>query len=199
MRMPFSVSERLPVAGLSCLLLAAALAGCASKNPLMDDEPVIAKGNPEKPAELQLKMSTVARSPTEVTPAAGTQIEKPGIVRRWLGFLSPYRVDIQQGNFVTKEMVDQLRESMGRPEGVTREQVRFVLGTPLLTDIFHANQWDYVFRLQKKNGEIIASHVTAFFKDGRLVRIDGGDLPTEQEYLAYISGSEPGAKSPDKK
>lgn len=95
-------------------------------------------------------------------------------------------------------MVAQLNEGMQRPEGVTREQVRFVLGTPLLTDIFHADRWDYVFRLQKRSGEVISSRVTVFFKDNRLARIDSGELPTEQEYLAFIAGDAPAASSKTK-
>ena len=91
-------------------------------------------------------------------------------------------------------MMAQIKEGMKRPEGVSREQVRFALGTPLLTDIFHADRWDYVFRLQKGNGDLIASHVSLFFKDNKLVRFDGSVLPTEKEYLALIAGATPAAK-----
>jgi outer membrane protein assembly factor BamE len=87
---------------------------------------------------------------------------------------------------------------MQRPEGVTREQVRFVLGTPLLTDIFHADRWDYVFRLQKKSGAVISSRVTVIFEGNRVARIDSGELPTEQEYLAFIAGDTPTAASNSK-
>jgi outer membrane protein assembly factor BamE len=204
MRLLFSTSERLPAAGLLCLALAVSMAGCASRNPLMDDEPMVLKTNKDNPPELPLKLSTktnpaaINNEPTLPVTASDTQISKPTTLRRFLGIFAPYRVDVQQGNFVTREMVDQLREGMLRPEGVTRDQVRFVLGTPLLTDVFHSNRWDYVFRLQKKNGEIISSHVTALFDGDKLQKIEGGDLPTEQEYLAFISGSTPGAKT-DKK
>lgn len=92
-------------------------------------------------------------------------------------------------------MVEQLKEGMQRPEGVTREQVRFVLGTPLLTSVFHDNRWDYVFRLQKRSGEVISSRVTVFFDNNRLARIDGGNLPTEQEYLALIEDTTSGSAS----
>ena len=88
-------------------------------------------------------------------------------------------------------MVAQLKEGMQRPEGVTREQVKFVLGTPLLTDIFHADRWDYVFRLKKRTGEVLSSRVTVLFKDNRLADIEGDVLPTEEEYLAFIAGSKP--------
>ncbi len=72
-------------------------------------------------------------------------------------------------------------------EGMTQDQVRFVLGTPLLNDLFHAERWDYPFRLQKANGEIITSHVVVFFKDKKVTRFEGGNLPTEKDYLARIA------------
>lgn len=106
------------------------------------------------------------------------------------GFLRPYRIDIQQGNFVSREMVAQLRP------GLTRDQVRFVLGTPLLTDMFHTNRWDYDFRLAKGNGEIMTSRVTVFFKDDLLDHVQGGqDLPTESEYLTLITDAKVGSKA----
>ncbi|HJV52549.1 MAG TPA: outer membrane protein assembly factor BamE [Noviherbaspirillum sp.] len=176
MRMHFSRIDRTPaVAGALCLI-AACLAGCASKNPLIDE-----------PAAGGTQPSMQTAEAEAVTTAAPTG------VGRFLGIFTPYRVDIQQGNFISREMVAQLKEGMQRKEAITREQVRFALGTPLLTDIFHADRWDYVFRLKKRNGEILASHVAVFFKDNRLVRIEGGQLPTEKEYLALIAGSAPGA------
>lgn len=184
MRMPFSCSDRTPAMAASlCLALLMGLTGCASKNPLMD-EPAAAAGQ-----------TADAKASAAQSQGAGAQRTGPTGLRRFLGIFAPYRVDVQQGNFVSREMVEQLREGMERPEGVTREQVRFVLGTPLLTDVFHANRWDYVFRLQKRNGEVISSRVTVFFDNNRLARIEGGDLPTEQEYLALIEGSVPGSAS----
>jgi outer membrane protein assembly factor BamE len=176
--MSFSCSHRTPaLSGALCLALAAFLAGCASKNPLT-----------EEPAQ-----AVEGKTPAAQAGTAGMHTTGPTGFRRFLGIFAPYRVDIQQGNFISREMVTQLNEGIRRPEGVTREQVRFVLGTPLLTDIFHADRWDYVFRLQKRSGEVISSRVTAFFKDNRLARIESGELPTEQEYLALIAGSAPGA------
>ena len=71
--------------------------------------------------------------------------------------------------------------------GMTPEQVRFLLGTPLLTDVFHANRWDYPFRLQKGNGEVTVSHVTVVFEEKRVARIEGADLPNEKDYLMRIA------------
>ena len=102
-----------------------------------------------------------------------------------MGFLRPYRPDIQQGNFISREMVSQLKE------GMTKDQVRFVLGTPLLTDVFHKDRWDYPFRMAKGNGEMTASRLTLTFVDDKLARIEGGDLPTEADYLSRISGAPP--------
>lgn len=184
MRMNFSRIDRTPAfAGVLCLV-AACLTGCASKNPLID-EPAVASKAPEQQVQ-----NAETKSADET---AGMTTGAPTGVRRFLGIFTPYRVDIQQGNFISREMVTQLKENMQRNEAITREQVRFALGTPLLTDAFHADRWDYIFRLKKRSGEIISNRVTVFFKDNRLVRIEGGMLPTEQEYLALIAGSAPGA------
>jgi outer membrane protein assembly factor BamE len=139
--------------------------------------------------------TAVASAPTTAPPAqtaakpaeqsSGVQTTKK---QGFFGFLSPYRADIQQGNFVSSEMVAQLKE------GMTREQVAFVLGTPLLTDLFHGERWDYVFRLQRGNGETTSSKVSVFFKENRLARVEGGSLPEEKDYLARIAGSPPPAK-----
>jgi outer membrane protein assembly factor BamE len=111
--------------------------------------------------------------------------------KHFLGLTIPYRIDIQQGNFVSREMVAQVKEKMKSPEGMTPEQVRFVMGTPLLNDMFHKDRWDYPFRLQKSNGDILASNVTILFKDDKVASVIGGDLPTENDYLTLIAGSVP--------
>lgn len=116
--------------------------------------------------------------------------------RRFLGIFSPYRVDIQQGNFVSREMVAQVRENMKSKEGMTPEQVRFVMGTPLIMDIFHQDRWDYVFRLEKNNGDVILSDVTVYFENNRLKRLEGGDLPNEKDYLALIAGTPAAPEKP---
>jgi outer membrane protein assembly factor BamE len=85
--------------------------------------------------------------------------------------IKPYRIDIQQGNFLSPEMVAQLKK------GMTREQVRFVLGTPLVTDIFHADRWDYVFYRELGNGTKERKSLAVFFENDRLARAVGDDLP----------------------
>lgn len=129
------------------------------------------------------------KTPDQTASADNSGVKVSGQNRGLFGFLRPYRIDIQQGNFVSKEMVAQLRP------GLTRDQVRFVLGTPLLNDIFHANRWDYDFRLAKGNGEIMASRVSVFFKGDLVDHVEGGEnLPTESEYLTLINDAKTGAK-----
>ena len=62
-----------------------------------------------------------------------------------------YRVNVQQGNVVEQKQIVQLRP------GMTRDQVRYVLGTPLLQDPFHANRWDYVYRYEDgASGQVLS-------------------------------------------
>ena len=87
--------------------------------------------------------------------------------------VTPYRMDIQQGNFVTQEAVSQLRK------GMSRDQVRFLLGTPLVTDIFHANRWDYVFYREPAGGAREQRRLAVYFDtEGRLDRVDGDVMPS---------------------
>jgi outer membrane protein assembly factor BamE len=125
----------------------------------------------------QAAQSQPAKSPE--TTASGVQTTRE---KRFFGIFSPYRIDVQQGNFISQEQLTQLKP------GMTPDQVKFVLGTPLLNDIFHANRWDYVFRLQKGNGEVISSRIAVYFDDNRVAKIDAGTLPSEQDYLSMIAG-----------
>lgn len=72
----------------------------------------------------------------------------------------PYRPDIQQGNVLIESTLTQLKP------GMSQEQVKFILGSPLLVDPFHADRWDYVFRLKKGNGLVETNRITINFKDG---------------------------------
>jgi outer membrane protein assembly factor BamE len=82
--------------------------------------------------------------------------------------MSPYRIEIQQGNFISQETASRLKL------GMSKDQVRFVLGTPLITDTFHADRWDYVFRRQKANSrDLEQRRLAVFFEDGKLTRIEG--------------------------
>lgn len=88
-------------------------------------------------------------------------------------WLTPYRVDIGQGNYVSESMAGQLKE------GMTREQVRAVLGTPLLVDPFRNDRWDYVFDIQRGDGRKERRRFSVFFKDNQLASWGGDPLPKE--------------------
>ena len=84
-------------------------------------------------------------------------------------YIKPYRIDVRQGNWVTQEMVSQLRP------GQTRDQVRFILGSPLVADMFHADRWDYIYRFQPGRGDAEQRRLIVYFQDDKLVRV-GGDV-----------------------
>ena len=87
-------------------------------------------------------------------------------------FPGVYKIDIQQGNVVTQDMIDQLRP------GMTRRQVRFIMGNPLLTDTFHTNRWDYLYSLQPGGGERQQERVSLIFNESdQLVSLSGDFMP----------------------
>ena len=162
--------------GLACTLL---LSGCASwRN----------QTQPAAPVSTSAAASAADAEKSAALANSGAQTTKVTKLQKFLWVFSPYRPDIQQGNFVSQEMLTQLKV------GQTREQVRFLLGTPLLTDMFHADRWDYPFYLARGNGELTTSRVTVYFKDGVVERFDGGNLPTEREYIDRIAGPMKNAK-----
>ncbi len=87
------------------------------------------------------------------------------------GFPGVYKIDVEQGNIVTPEMVEQLKP------GMTRRQVRFVMGTPLIEDTFNENRWDY--RYINRNGAktLAESQLTVIFEGDALIRVEGPDAP----------------------
>ncbi|RPH46637.1 MAG: outer membrane protein assembly factor BamE [Burkholderiales bacterium] len=91
------------------------------------------------------------------------------------GLFAPYRIDVPQGNYVDQTMLGQVKE------GMSRDQVRFALGTPLLVDPFRPDRWDYVFRFQHPSGEADLRRATVFFAEGRVARIEADALPASDE------------------
>ncbi|KJS09964.1 MAG: membrane protein [Gammaproteobacteria bacterium BRH_c0] len=82
-----------------------------------------------------------------------------------------HRVEVQQGNIITQDMVNQLRP------GMTKSQVRFIMGTPLVADSFHQNRWDYYYSVKKSNDELKREQVTVYFSEGKLTNIRGDYAP----------------------
>ena len=108
----------------------------------------------------------------------------------FLGFITPYRVEVVQGNVLTKEQV-----ALVKP-GQTRAQVRDVLGSPLLTDTFHADRWDYVFTIRRPGTEPQQRKVVVLFDGEKLKSISAQDLPSEREFVASIDSVKTGKVPP---
>ena len=99
---------------------------------------------------------------------------------RMAGAITPYRVEVVQGNFVSREQVLALKP------GMTRQQVRETLGTPLVTSLFHADRWDYVFTLKRQGVEPQQRKLTVFFSSDRMARVEGDTMPSESEFVATL-------------
>lgn len=109
---------------------------------------------------------------------------------RVAAIVSPYKSDIVQGNVVTREQL-----AVVKP-GMQRAQVRDILGTALLTSVFHADRWDYVFTLNRQGVPTQSRKVTLFFKDDVLERIVADELPSETEFVATLQPNPLGRAKP---
>jgi outer membrane protein assembly factor BamE len=89
-----------------------------------------------------------------------------------------YKMDIRQGNFVTAEMREKIKL------GMSKSQVKYVLGTPMVSDVFHANRWDYVYRLEQKSRLVEKQRLTLYFENDNLTKIDDSDLHVKPEPAA---------------
>ncbi len=86
-----------------------------------------------------------------------------------------HKIDIQQGNVITQVMIDQLKP------GMTKNQVKFVMGTPLIADTFNQNRWDYFYGLKPAEGEEVRERMAIFFKDDKLHSLRGDYMPNPIE------------------
>lgn len=93
---------------------------------------------------------------------------------------TPHKIDIQQGNQVQGQDLERLQP------GMTRTQVKFLLGTPLLQDAFHQNRWDYLYYLQPGSGSAQQSRVSLYFDHDTLVKIDRDDYKPEVQTLKSV-------------
>jgi len=110
--------------------------------------------------------------------------------QRLAGAITPYKVEIVQGNFVSKEQVETLKP------GMSRQQVRDILGTPLVSSVFHGDRWDYVFTLKRQGVPPQARKLAVFFKGGVLERFEGDEMPSEAEFVATLDNKRKDAKVP---
>ena len=126
----------------------------------------------------RLLFSSLAPALALLLGGCASQVASGGKV---LGVFTPYRMDIVQGNALTKDLLDTVKP------GMTRQQVRDRLGSPMIVDIFHADRWDYPFSIRRQGAEPQDRTVVLHFEGDKLVRIDAPALPTEREFVAAIS------------
>ena len=96
------------------------------------------------------------------------------------GWITPFRADVVQGNFISSEQVAQLRA------GMSRNDVRNLLGTPLLASVFHADRWDYIFTMRRQGVVAQSFKYSVFFKDGLLDTFADDAMPSETEFIAKM-------------
>jgi outer membrane protein assembly factor BamE len=110
--------------------------------------------------------------------------------QRIAGAVTPYKVEVVQGNFVSREQVEALKP------GISRQQVRDVLGTPLVTSVFHGDRWDYVFTLKRQGVDPQQRKLAVFFKGEVLDHVEGDEMPSEADFVATLDNKRKGAKVP---
>ena len=110
--------------------------------------------------------------------------------KSWIDTLSPYHFDRVQGNVVTREQLAALKP------GMQRAMVKDILGTPLLTSLFHADRWDFVFTLSRQGTPSQSRHVTVFFKGDIVERFEADELPSEAEFVATLKSKPKMEKMP---
>ncbi len=131
------------------------------------------------------KISIVAISVALMTLSGCSTVKDymPDVTDYIPNFLKPYTPDVHQGNIVTSEMIESLHE------GMTRNQVLFLLGSPTLRSTFHQNEWDYVYYLEPRNGEVQLRRLTVKFdEDGRVGEFISDPMPNETNADLLILG-----------
>jgi outer membrane protein assembly factor BamE len=136
-----------------------------------------------------------ARSPRLLTSVAWVALGLSGCTSldpsdTILSVVTPYKVEIVQGNVVTQEQVARIQT------GMSRAQVRDILGSPLLADVFHADRWDYVFTIRRQGAEPQRHSIVALFDGERLKSLDvSSDLPAEEAFVASIDTNKSSGKA----
>ena len=110
-----------------------------------------------------------------------SNFNEPASIKGFIAYIAPYRPDVIQGNVVTTEQIAQIKP------GMSRAQVRETLGSPLITDPFHGDRWDYVFTLKRQGFDDQARSFVVLFEKDQVLKIDSPVLPSEDEFVASIS------------
>jgi outer membrane protein assembly factor BamE len=107
-----------------------------------------------------------------------------------LAAVTPYKVEVVQGNFVSREQVAALKP------GMSRQQVREILGTSLLNDVFHNNRWDYVFTIRRQGVDPQERRLTVYFNGELMDRFEGDEMPSEEDFVATLDTRKKSGKVP---
>lgn len=99
---------------------------------------------------------------------------------RIASLVTPYKVAVVQGNFVSREQMEALKP------GMSRAQVKDILGSPLLASVFHADRWDYVFTINRQGVEPLSRKLAVYFKGDALDRFEGDTMPSEAEFVSKL-------------
>jgi outer membrane protein assembly factor BamE len=110
-----------------------------------------------------------------------SSFNEPASLKGFIAFVAPYKPDVIQGNVVTTEQMSQVKP------GMSRAQVREALGSPLITDPFHNDRWDYIFTLKRQGFDDQARSFVVVFEKDAVQKIDAPVLPSENEFVASIS------------
>ena len=110
-----------------------------------------------------------------------SSLNEPASLKGFIAFIAPYKPDVVQGNVVTTEQISQIKP------GMTRAQVKEILGSPLITDPFHGDRWDYVFTLKRQGFDDQQRSFVVLFDKDQVLKIDAPVLPSEDEFVAAIS------------
>jgi outer membrane protein assembly factor BamE len=102
----------------------------------------------------------------------------------WFPSIGVYKLDINQGNYVTQDQVDRLKV------GQTQQQVRMALGTPLLVDPFHATRWDYLYSFERQGRVLEQRQFTVYFVNDKLARWEGDEAPPPLVETARAGGGD---------
>jgi outer membrane protein assembly factor BamE len=102
----------------------------------------------------------------------------------WVPRLGVYKLDVNQGNYITSDQVEKLKV------GQTRQQVRAVLGTPMLADAFHANRWDYPYEFNRLGRTLEHRQFTVYFVDDKVARWEGDEMPPSPVEVARSGGGD---------
>lgn len=110
-----------------------------------------------------------------------SSFNEPASIKGFIAYIAPYKPDVIQGNVVTTEQIATVKP------GMSRAQVRETLGSPLITDPFHGDRWDYVFTLKRQGYDDQARSFVVLFEKDQVLKIDAPVLPSEDEFVASIS------------